>query len=134
MNESEEKTRKHWLVASFCFLFFYPVASTALVAIIFSKTLTMLLAWTAVIGLLQLWLIWHCAYKKHGTKLLTFWLFTAPLAQLGSVVIAFKIDCSAITIGNSIVQIGVFLWWYLLSLKLRKFNKAIQETTNISQP
>lgn len=132
INKSEEKTRKHWLLSTFCFLVFYPLTLFAFFAILshwlpIPKNTGIGLIAHAFTGLFSLWIVWHCAYKKYGTRLLTFWLIIIPFKQLASIVEVLKETWDLWTIFFLALDIGVFLWWYLLSLKMRKVNKSIQE-------
>ena len=43
------------------------------------------LAVGASVGLLQMGLIYYCAYKKYGTKLLTLWLILGPFQYLAEI-------------------------------------------------
>jgi len=131
MNKSEEKIRKHWLFSTISLLILYPIALFAFLAALSEgvhipeDALIEPLAY-AFTGLFSLWLIWHCAYRKYGTGMLGFWLIVSPFKQLASIVEALKEPCNGWTIAFIALGIGVFLWWYLLSLKMRKVNKSIQ--------
>jgi hypothetical protein len=130
-NYSENRIRKHWLLSTACFLIFYPLALFAFVYFLSTRisipedALIEPLAHTLV-GLFSMWLIWHCAYKKHGTKLLSLWMVVSPLKMLASVVECLKEACNIWMITLFLIEISIFLWWWLLSFKMKAVNKAIQ--------
>lgn len=135
MNQKEEKERKHWLLVTSFYLVFYPILVLAILAVI-SEMVPALEKWFyeslvdilsgLLLGLIQLWLIWRCAYKKPGTALLTVWLVTAPILNLSSVAKSLLGSCDVWSIVLAICDIVVCAWWYILSLKLRKLNKKLQ--------
>jgi hypothetical protein len=87
-----------------------------------------------IISALFFWWIYHCAYKKHGTMLLTFQLICAAIVLvffsimlLGSIIS--KNFVNPLTpVFNILHLLNVCLstWWYILSVKLRKVNKKLQ--------
>ncbi len=80
-------------------------------------------------GLIWFWVGYHCAYKKRGTKWLTFWLVVSPVGLLvelvgsakemqdmqGMVFILYLVLLAATT--------AFFGWWYSMTLKMRKINR-----------
>jgi hypothetical protein len=77
------------------------------------------------IGLFFL-LIWYRVYKKHGTYLLTIFLFVSPVFLIAEYVLFFKF------IGIKLEHVAVFIpllgwtalnaWLFVTSFKLRKLN------------
>ena len=133
-NNSENRIRKHWLLSTASFLIFYPLALFAFLSFMSTRisipedALIEPLA-HALAGSFALWLIWHCAYKKYGTKLLSLWLVVSPIKMLASIVECLK-ECGEINvwvIALVSLEISIFLWWWLLSFKMKAVNKAIQE-------
>lgn len=131
-NNFENKIRKHWLLSIASFLVFYPIALFAFLSFMSMRisipenALIEPLA-HALVGSFSLWLIWHCAYKKHGTKLLSFWMVVSPIRMLASIVGFLKESCNAWVVAFVLIEISIFLWWWLLSFKMKAVNKAIQE-------
>ena len=76
------------------------------------------------------WVLYFFAYKKHGTRYLTFNICLSLLSPLGII--------SEGKTSLPVLLIGLPLWilWMYLSLKLRKINKKIlaQPTVTESQP
>ncbi len=137
INKSEEKTHKYWLFSSLCMLVLFP-----LIVLGFMVTLSKQIDIPesvlyecliyVILGILSLWLIWYCAYKNPGTRLLTFWLFTSPIKRITQIGQELSESSDVLIIIPLIIESGIFLWWYLLSLKLRKINKARQKDKPVS--
>lgn len=132
INKSEEKVRKHWLFSTWFFFFLYPIALFAFFAVLSEKVyipedaIYEQLVY-AIAGLIPIWLIWHCAYRKNGIKLLTFWLVVGPIKMLASIAEISNEPCNVWVNAFVAINIGLFIWWFLLSLEMRKVNKSIQE-------
>ncbi len=132
VNTSEISTRKQWLLSSLCWLVLYPFA---VCTIFFSLSIWIQMPddvitaplSRAVGGLISMPLIWYFAYKKLGTKLLIFWLVISPGIQLTNSIESLMATRSSWMIMYVAIDAGVFLWWYLMSLKVRKVNKTIRE-------
>ncbi len=131
-NNSENRIRKHWLFSTASLLIFYPLALFAFFSFLSTRisiseeALIEPLAY-AIAGLIPLWLIWHCAYRKHGTKLLSFWMVVSPIKMLASIVGCLKEPCNLWVIAFILLDVAIFLWWWLLSFKMKAVNKTIQE-------
>jgi hypothetical protein len=134
ISKSLNKTRKHWLFSTFSFLILYPLA-LALFSFftdlseriaISEDALIELLAY-AFGGVIPMWMIWHCAYRKHGTRLLTFWLFVSPLQMLGAIVES----CNSRTLIFLLLNLAIFLWRLFMSIKMKAINKMIQERISL---
>lgn len=138
----ENKTRKHWLFSTFFILVFYPLIDLAISAIssVSSIPKEVLADFTVKIitGVIQTIFLWHCAYRNHGTKLLSFYLVALPLLLVISMVVSLadpgNVDtttasdsCATYTITASLGALAAFFWWLVLSLKMKNVNKAIQE-------
>lgn len=136
-NKSENKTRKYWLVSTFFFLVFFPLVDLAISAILspipIPKEVLADCPAKVTIGIIQAIFLWHCAYRNHGTKLLSFYLVAGPLLVMISMVSPLADDTTtasgsgdAYTITTSLIALFGFFWWFLLSLKMKNVNKAIQ--------
>lgn len=67
---------------------------------------------------------YYCAYKKAGTRLLTFNLFLTPIFLVIVVIVLFSGPLLLLSIvGAGLVVPGIF---YVLSWKLRKINKKLR--------
>lgn len=135
-NNCENRIRKHWLFSIASFLVFYPIGLFAFLSFMSMRisipedALIEPLA-HALAGSFALWLIWHCAYKKHGTKLLSLWMVVSPIKMLASIVECLKETCNAWVVALVVVEISVFLWWWLLGFKMRAVNRAIQNRLSL---
>jgi hypothetical protein len=140
INKSENKTRKHWLFSTFFILVFHPLVDLAISAILPHDSLPEKdLAdrpVQVIIGMIQAVFLWHCAYRNHGTKLLSFYLVSLPLVFIISMLIPDSGDtgatgasdfCHAYTIVSGLLALTVFFWWLVLSLKMKNVNKAMQK-------
>jgi len=88
--EAEEKIRKHWLFSTLCFLILYPLFLCAFLAILSLRVpLTEEAIYEplryALSGALSMLIIWQCAYRKYGTRVLRFWLFITPIRMIGTI-------------------------------------------------
>ncbi|MBI3259668.1 MAG: hypothetical protein HYZ54_09370 [Ignavibacteriae bacterium] len=135
IDQQAENTRKRWLLATLCSfvlspMFLFIALGSYEKDLVAGNTFLNLLTHAAIglsIGLLPSWLAWHCAYRRHGTALLMFWLIVGPFrffvvfaAAIGGLVAKpHKPLVSAALIFEAIA----YVWWYILSFKLRKINK-----------
>lgn len=133
INKSDSRIRKHWLLSTFSLFILIPISLSCFWAILSFIMFIPLVATIepliyAIIGLSQGALIWHCAYKKYGTKLLTAWLIIFPLNQLRIIPEIF-IDPPANWFNGAIIllEIAIFIWWYIMSIKLRAINMTVKK-------
>lgn len=87
----------------------------ALRAIVFNSCIT----------LIPILVLYHCAYNKKGIKDLTAALALSPLT-----LIKFNpVRSDQIIYGSiftlSVLETGLFVWWYLLSWQMRQANKRL---------
>jgi len=79
-----------------------------------------------LISLIGSWALYHCAYRKYGTKFLTFNLVFSPLGILAEL---WKCATHSATkweiAGELLLLLPLFCWWYVCSLKLRRINKNL---------
>jgi hypothetical protein len=135
-NSSENRIRKHWLLSTASLLVFYPIALLAFASIMSMRIsiseYTFIRLFAGVLaGLTRLWLIWHCAYKKHGTKLLSFWMVVGPLQMIRAIVESLKGPCGAWDIVFVLIETLLFMWWWLFSFKMKTANETIQERLSL---
>ncbi len=112
---------------------------------------------TFVLQVPFLLVLWHCAYRKYGTKYLTLVLLTAPFGMLVGAISFFvpsveegmrhyfanslttfslslhetQIVWGWVFIAAYLISMGVWVWWYILSFKLRRMNKKIRQEIRI---
>jgi hypothetical protein len=135
-NYSENKIRKHWLLSAGSLFLFYPIVRFVLFLLLLpqgalSKGVLMDSLAHVFSGTFVMLVIWHCAYRKYGTKLLSFWLFVSPLTMGASIMKALRESGDTWTVSFISFEVAVFLWWFLLSLKMRSVNKAVQERLSL---
>ena len=137
--------RKRWLIATvISYLFPFMTMSIAQVAVMSNAGistagmgLALLMAF-AVMGL-AIWVFYHCASRRYGTKYLTFTLVTGPIIILVFALLALtnsspriagvaatSLTSSVFVFITSLISIGIYVWWYILSLKLRARNKKVR--------
>jgi hypothetical protein len=131
ITKREERERKYWLLATICSRIVYPVVVFLLFDLMagkiqFTQHSLYKLSIDALIGLVLLWMIVHCAYKKHGTKLLLIWLVIIPFRMLFSIIFLVKESHNPWIVAQILLECTMYAWWYILSLRLRKINKTIQ--------
>jgi hypothetical protein len=136
-DKNEQKIRRHWLIATLCIYLGLPITWFSLVFLIADMSqpmtasgalqlLIMLLIPSLIITLL-IWAFYHCAYKKHGTRFLTFCLLVSLLIsarQLYKIFLMGSIDFYELV--AFLVNLPLFLWWVITSFKLRSLNKKLQ--------
>jgi len=69
--------------------------------------------------------LYRCTYVKPGVKFLTFALIVGPLLKLKATFDALKAGHDLVTLFALAVNLGFYVWWYVLSLQMRKMNKRI---------
>jgi hypothetical protein len=96
----------------------------------FSSTIAIWSGIGAILYTAPAWIIWHCVYKKHGTRLLTFFLFiNVLLIILNCVTIAFNhthtLSSSTMSLQNFLIVLCVLCCSSLMIIQLRKTNKKL---------
>jgi hypothetical protein len=130
----EKKVRKDWLLISVYSVFLAFVFS--LFSALFPQNeeaakygFYVLLA-EGIFSLIFLWIGWHCVYKKHGTKWLTCCLILGPLSIARSIPMMInhwaEASFNMVVIGIFLFLTAIYVWWYILSIQLRRINKKIQ--------
>ena len=136
MTEEQMKTKKQWLQAIFTIVGF-----NAIYSLYFTKNDLLFNAmpfWlkvyvivcTFILPLGLYYLIYRCAYKKAGTKLLMFFLIFTPITVIGTVVasvmgkVPFPSGFWPWTFYA--ISMGLTLWWYVMNWKLRAVNKVLK--------
>lgn len=136
MNEEQISTRKNWLrtllvlmAMNFLFsAFFMPKDPAFILMPPAMKLITRL--FSLLVPLAFNYLVYHCAYKKAGTKMLTFLIFFTPIAFALSIA-SYWFGIARLPRGfwlwaYVVMSQGVAVWWYLLHWKMRAINRARQ--------
>ena len=127
IDEKEQKTRKRWLKAAFSYFVFYPMALVTLLGGFSGEIRTAPSSFgtsilvVSLFSLIPFWILWHCAYVKNGTAWLTWCLIISPL----QICMSFKDGENAIQVLILLLNVFLFAWWYICSIKLRRINKKI---------
>lgn len=120
--DKEKKLRKNWLISLWLLVTIEPVLMMILFLYAHVSLMAIGILLSAFIpSILGCWLIIHCAYKKHGYRLLTFQLIVSPLL--------FPPNIAALRSGFQalmLILLVLFVWWYKNSWQLRKLNKKIR--------
>ena len=127
----EKSLRKQWLVLSLIAILAWPIITLGFLAYLNSKEpvpkefvgiyLAVILVTVGVF-----YALYRCAYKKPGIRFLTFCLILGLLLKIQGAVSTLKQAQDSTTVVALIVNLAFYAWWFVLSLKLRKMNKAIQ--------
>src|SRR5579885_2125312 len=132
-DEKEKRTRTHWLIVTLFSSFFYPLftslfhTNVPVKESIFYMHEYFQFSFIATATLLPLWLLYHCAYKKQGTRLLTFWLIMSFLGTFLVAILVFRKPLGILEMIQNIMEAITSIYWCILSLKLRKINKKYQK-------
>lgn len=129
ISDADKILRKRWLFVTFIRYLIYPFLLFAFFAILSEKIhiqedFLYTLLGAAFSGLIPLWMIWHCAYRKYGISLISCWLILSPFTMLYSIIALFR-EWSSVLMVICTIDIAIFAWWYCLSLKMRKINKSL---------
>lgn len=150
MDAYTNQTRKKWLILTFIISFFpliLPIISYGItknsVLEVNAKVPPELFA-SLIQSILFSYLIIYCAYKKFGTRYLTFNIAMFPLYFLTifpwNLYIIFKTGeempllSKLISSGEQLCTAFFYLYWFLTSIQLRKINKEIQCRLVMSNP
>ena len=79
-----------------------------------------------------LWFLWHFAYKKTGTAWLTTALVFAAVSLFSDIIglpnLIRTLDASSlISTGVQLIELVIFIIWYIYSIKLRRLNQELQK-------
>lgn len=135
MNEEQNSIRKNWLrtlvallAMNFVFsIFFLPRDPAYVLMPPVAKMAAALM--NALVPLGFNYIVYHCAYKKRGTKLLTFLLILTPIVYAATIaahwmgVVQWPRDFLVKV--YTVVSTGLSVWWYVLNWKMRALNKSL---------
>lgn len=139
--ENRESTRKTWLIITIAQAALNVVLNLILFLLLIPEALDILhLSIFAIVSLLTYviptYILYHCAYKKYGTGLLTFILLISPIGFIKYLIDEIEgLRLSFSTLDSTLLTLSLFaflmnvilgLLWFWFSLKLRKVNKEVQ--------
>lgn len=136
MSEKDQKVRKQWLAIlvllpllslSYNGHYFTHDPSMDIFPVWYKYTLASLVMF---IPLLFNYILYRCAYKKPGTKLLTVLFFLAPLSLAAGIwaYVSGKapMPSNPLLWSYTWVSYGLTVLWWVLNWKMRKINKQLQ--------
>lgn len=86
-----------------------------------------MLAVSGITVFIWIFVYYMCAYRKPGTRLLTFTLFMVPLSlAINAMLVTSKIIPLEKS-GLYPLQLILAIWMYILTWKMRKINKKLQK-------
>lgn len=136
MNEEQMNTRKNWLRAlivlmamNYAYSALYMPKDPAFILLPpLAKTITALSSLLLPLGFN--YLVYHCAYKKAGTKLLTFLIIITPVIMIASAAMYIlgkvQLPKGFWFTAYMILSNGLALWLYLLHWKMRAINRSLR--------
>ena len=128
ITENQEKVRTQWRVMVLGVSLVYSIL--ALIAMWVNFCIGLYAAVYLVIILTHFAFVWCCAYKKPGTKLLSYTLFIQPVNLLGLILISVIFSlakCAKLSAFFWMITISS-VWFYIASWRLRGVNKAIRDS------
>ena len=136
MNEEQMATRKNWL-RMLVLLFLMEIVYSAVMTpkdpnfiLMPSWGKALMVSCSVLPSAAVRYLIYYCAYKKPGTKLLTFLLVATPIALGGSaafyILVGVPLPQGSWFWAYSVLDMGFSLWFYFLNWKMRAINKGLQ--------
>jgi hypothetical protein len=145
ITEQQRKNRKNWLIAGLANLVLYPILSYVFSAVFYGTAESLGVKFYEflgfiLVGMIPFVILWHCAYKNPGTKLLTWGLVLGAIRFIPESVKELKEVTDAWGLGVFVLGAAVYVWWYFFSLKLRadnvniKAQKSAIQTLESTQP
>lgn len=136
IDKSEIRVRQHWLLSTLCLLVICPIVLYALMTVIFYQQMHIAdvlfeLGIQIFAGVITTLVIWHCAYRKYGSKLLNCWLVVRSLSMVASIGDSLRTSDSIWTLVFLAIEIAFFMWWFILSIQIKIVNEAIQKRLSL---
>lgn len=122
LSSEEKKFRKRWFKTSILLMLFLPLLYLA-ASINTTREFFFMICFFAATEFSRFLVFYHCSYKKHGNKFLTFTLFMVPIGTLKSLPTWIELSQNFYVKPFLITHLVILVYWYVLSLKLRKINK-----------
>lgn len=141
MTEYENNIRKAWLwllmiLSTESFFQFFDLLELANGDQVRSKEV-ILFGFGGVIArfffdILKYYIVYRCAYKKPGTKYLTFCLIVGPITLIREIYTQFQqalTDFNPVIFAVGAVYVVALVAWYIVGWKLRSINRQYQLRT-----
>ena len=130
-NSHEKSVRKQWLILTIIALLAWPLLTLIFFTVLSKQeqvpgSVYWIFVSMALLTVLFVYILYRCAYVKPGIRFLTFLLIVGPLLKIKATMDALKTGHDAVTLIALAVNLGLYIWWYILSLQLRKMNKRIR--------
>ena len=131
----EKAMRRRWLVLSMIVIWVWPLISLGFLIYevttqhlpfeAYSMYFWVYLAVTLLSAVIYV-VLYRCAYLKPGVRFLISLMIVWPLLKVKAIADAVKTGHDYLSWISIVVNVGLFVWWYILSLKLIKMNKRIK--------
>src|SRR5258708_23597106 len=125
IDDKEKQVRKHWAFALFGNIGFFLLLAFL---VIVSGRDALISSALFVVSLSSMYILYRCAYKKHGTCLLTINLIFQPFYFI-KIVFDILHTTDALSMSILLLDSALYIWLYVLSFQLRKINEKIQLQT-----
>ena len=128
LTDKQEKIRTQWRVTVLSISLIY--SSLALILMLIEVRLGFVAAMYLTLILTNFAFVWYCAYRKPGTKLLSFMMVLQPINLLGLIMSSVIISlgkCGMLSAFFWMITISS-VWFYIASWRLRGVNKAIRDS------
>lgn len=120
----QEKTRAQWRLTVISMALICSIATLTIT--FFNARLGLIAAIFLAIVLIKLAIIWICAYRRPGTKLLSYMLFANSLNLI--ILVCLSSATRGISCAFAWPIMIALTWFYIASWRLRGVNKAIQQS------
>lgn len=138
MSEKDKRIRKHWLLFLLILVGLNWLGFLMCLLAANDKLVIQILAVVAIVSSITAGLLYHFAYRKHGTRLLTGTLIYPIIGWMKYLSQANKETLNFLPLGDLtgangfwetfivLLPNGIYFYWYFLSFRLRKINKTIK--------
>ncbi len=131
LSEEDASIRKKWFRASLVYLIAFPIVAVLLLLFellgkISTSTVVVLVSSVIVSGWGVFGISYLCAYRKFGTRYLTFLVVAGPFSMLKNIVQILKGPQDLWSIIFVGIELAFYIWWYRCTLDLRKVNKKMK--------
>jgi hypothetical protein len=136
-DKKDQKSRKFWLISAICY--FSITAIYILIDAFFLQKESLsglqiltILVLCVLVNFVPFYLVYHCAYKRFGTKLLMVVLILGPTRMVHDIVMTIE-NSSALSTYITLIFGALFLVYWYACLKLRKVNKGFKTKTLVQE-
>lgn len=132
LSEEDALIRKKWFRSSLVYLISFPVVAVLILLIellgkIPTSTVVVLVSSVILGGWGVFGMSYLFAYRKFGTRYLTFLVTIGPFSMLKNIVQVLKGPQDLWSIIFVVTEITFYIWWYRCTLDLRKVNKKMKD-------